>query len=632
MSVKIKIPEKVVFKKPKNEDKDIIIKGLAKSEGNDKVYKIYTVIEGVDGRKNKFEAIENNAGEWSIKWDDNVIPVSDDEEIKKLEDAVVEFEGATVSEISVKKLVTHTCIMDGGEYAHNELVMYSLFAGKIPEKKGNIIFKVGRDKNNNWYIYEVNRIENNEHILINSIDKNHIDKVIDKSLEELQKNCSELNTNVLGDIHYDPQKRFRLIAYPDYKKHKRKLDNKETKPIFRIGKYTNGDEIHYYVTTGLYGGVINFIDGKKTNTLEIKTEYSDELFRRMLLRCCGVYADNKTSKDTAESDCSIYSLISQYLYLISLRKVVERTIPRRYTYLRDRGYNIKGNIDINQYINKDLIRADKKISYIYPERVEIQNILLVLYAALKSCKISDKGSILPKLARFEGFLKEACSGKRPTQRMIRNIHKEKCLENSLYSDFKNPLQLAQIILQGQDTAPGDDSRSTGISGYLIDVSFLWEMYLYNVMRNKISDWVVEDQTDIEMYSDRFYKKTNHPDYVLSNDNTGDIFILDAKFKRMEFREIDVDNSDLQEVHSYSYYYYLKFRDKFKGTALIYPYKKEYDKDREKCKESPMYGLDADKVPERFTILAFKDDPDNLDESERKFINELTGFLQNSVNN
>jgi 5-methylcytosine-specific restriction endonuclease McrBC regulatory subunit McrC len=376
--------------------------------------------------------------------------------------------------------------------------------------------------------------------------------------------------------------------------------------------------------------VINL--GKKEK-LEIQTGYSDQLFKRMLLRCCGVFADTNTSDNSAESDQSIYSLIAQYLYLISLRKVMGRIIPKRYEYLKDRGYNIRGNVDINEYINKDLILADKKISHIYPERVEIMNILIVLYAALKRCKkISGSNKILPKLSQFEGYLRETCCGKRPTRIMINNIHKEKCLKNNLYTDFNRPLDFAKIILKNDDTAPGDDTAKSGISGFLIDTSFLWEMYLYNVMRTKLSGWDVSDQTDIKMYEGMFYEKTNHPDFIVESTEQDSIFILDAKFKTMQFRKKDVDNKDIQQVHSYSYYYHLKEGDRFKGTALIYPYKKEFQTEKDKeCKVSNMFGLPVENVKERFTILALQDNPDDLDQSENEFINDLMAFIENKTN-
>ena len=622
------------------------IKFLKNNENEYKVVltsvKFHLEVEGI-GTKDFAFLDEGEYGKIKFEEKEYTLTESDRE---KINNSVDEFEKKSYPEsklwddIKVDELVTHTCVMNGGKDAHNELVMWSVFKGYLIEKEEKsdreIVIKKGKQvefmvkkKESNSEAWYITYDDEKQSIDISSEDKSRIDKAVDNILAGLQKLCPNMDSSVLGGLEDNGNSRYRLIAYPDYKKHKRKLDNQENKPIFQIGKYNSDDDIHYYVTTGLYSGVINFANGNK---LKIASGYSEELFKRMLQRCCGVYADKKTSKETSESDSSIYSLIAQYLYLISLRKAMDKIIPRKYVYLKDRGYSIKGNIDINEYIKKDLVSFDKKISHVYPERVEIKNILVVLYAALKSCKISDRGSILPKLATYNAFFREICSGKRPTPQLIRNIHNEKCLKNSLYADFKNTLELARIILQEEDSAPGSDSKSLGISGYLIDVSFLWEMYLYHVMNDKLDGWEVEDQKDIYMYENKFYKKTNHPDFVLTNKENGDIYILDAKFKRMIFKEQDVDNHDLQQVHSYSYYYHLKFPDKFKGTALIFPSKEEY-KDADKgynCKEneSNMFGLDDDKAKEKFNILALRDNPSDLNESERLFIKELTDFLQN----
>ena len=467
-----------------------------------------------------------------------------------------------------------------------------------------------------------------------------------KSIYDSKKVPNIMEASDLDDSAADPSKRkrsddkksrYELICFSDYKKLKRKLDSKEKNKLIYSVDYDPINN-HYYIYTGPYCGIIYFNTGKETHSLEIETGYSNELFWRMLNSLCGIYTDTKTSKNSKKAAKSNYALIGQYLYLVSLRKVMGQMIPRQYVYPRERDYSIKGNIDVNAYVNHDLTVFDKKITYTYPQRVEIRNIMDVLYTALKRCKIADKDNILPNLVNFETFLRENSSGRPPSNHTVANILDERCLRNGLYSGYKEPLTLAQILLQNQNTSPGHSSDKAGISGYIIDSSFLWEMYLYNLMTKQggLPDWKVEDQSTIYIYKDknkdrsthRFYGKENYPDFVVINRSNNNTFVLDAKFKQMTFVESDVDNKDVQQVHSYSYYFHLKEKERFKGTALIYPTKTDRP-DGERYSASPMYGLDLpDDAPE-FTILTFKDYPDDLLQSEKDFVRSLREFLSKS---
>ncbi len=539
-----------------------------------------------------------------------------------------------LEKLSVKRLITTVNISNnyqGTQYAHDQLIKSSVFKGKLVVFNYSEDFRLTSKKCDDIEIIEKSIEKSNNSIYVKfynngkpySVDKHLFDEVINEECKLLQGILPELDTTKLDsgeDQKSSAETRFRLIALSDYMRFKRKPDDKEEKTIYRIG---NNNDL-FYIETGLYSGLINFISGdkKKNKKLEIRTEYSDKLFQRMLLHCCGIYTDSMASDETSDNDRSVYSLLAQYLYIVSLGKVMGKMIPRKYIYPNGRGYDIKGNVDINAYINKDLSSFDKKITYVYPERVDIIKILNVLYAALKCCKLSNRNALLPKLHSFEVFLKENCSGKRPTRREVNDILKEKCLRYGLFTDYRRPLELAKVILQNKDTAPGDDSENSGVSGYLIDTSFLWEMYLYNLMSRKLDGWDVNAQATINYYEKKFYGKPNYPDFIVSNHDS--VFVFDAKFKHMEYRPKDVDNKDIQQVHAYSYYYHLKEGERFKGTALIYPSQKEKPQTDEYYTSSSMFGLEGCK--ERFTIFAFKDNPDDLDNSERNLIESIRSFI------
>lgn len=57
-------------------------------------------------------------------------------------------------------------------------------------------------------------------------------------------------------------------------------------------------------------------------------------------------------------------------------------------------------------------------------------------------------------------------------------------------------------------------------------------------------------------------------FIINKEN-GKICLIDAKFKKMSFENQDVDNPDLRQLHSYSYYFQLKYPNKFGGDCLVY---------------------------------------------------------------
>ena len=446
----------------------------------------------------------------------------------------------------------------------------------------------------------------------NSIFKGDLSE--EGKIKEINDICKKISKASLTSASLQDNERYFHIAFDDYLEYKR---SEQDKLIFEKKKKNE----NYFISTGLYCGVINL--GDKFPQIEIRTGYSDLLLKRMLNYCCGIYADTNTENNTSENK-SIYSLLIQYLYLISLRKVANKAIPRRYIYLKERGYDIKGNIDINEYINKDIISFDKKITYQYIKQLEIQPIIDVLHAAMSSCKIALKNDAMPQVGKFQSYLSELYSGKRPSRKTVNNAMNDKCLRNSLYADFKRPIEYARILLNNNDLNSGKDKNTPGVSGFLVDASFLWEMYLCNLMRLNLSDWEIESQCEITFYEATFYKTINYPDFVLRHKKTRDVYILDAKFKRMAFQKIDVDNHDLQQLHSYSYFFHLKEGDRFKGCGLIYPTKD--GQPPELNNEDKMFGLKQ--VHAKFGIFSLKDpaEGEKIMDSEKKFITTLKKFL------
>jgi hypothetical protein len=70
---------------------------------------------------------------------------------------------------------------------------------------------------------------------------------------------------------------------------------------------------------------------------------------------------------------------------------------------------------------------------------------------------------------------------------------------------------------------------------------------------------------------------------------GKVVVFDAKFKKMEMQNGDVDRNDLHQIHSYSGYY----RNNLIASGLIYPLSKEIN--TEKAYSKSIYGNDENEI-------------------------------------
>ena len=436
-----------------------------------------------------------------------------------------------------------------------------------------------------------------------------------KSLKTLYDTANCLNFGDLLDGSNQKYSRIGIVNYAAFRRVKEDSESMKQELIYRVDKI--GDR--YRLVAGKYCGYIGLPYKYKRKFLQIKIDcgYSERFFKRILDFCCGIYV-NDSPIGGKKAEQSIYSLLVQYMFLVSLRKAVNNGLPKKYAIKRERGYDVKGNVDIESYVNLDLSAFDKKITSARSERVEIQSIVDVLYFALCCCDMEN--SVLPNLRKYRHYLHGLYSGVKPSANTIRKALSEPVLKSNLYVSFRQPLFYAEIIIKHNNLGMKNDSIQS--SGFLVDASFLWETYLYNLLRLHFPDWNIDAQTKISVYHDMFYAKNNYPDIVMTNKATGKIVVLDAKFKKMKFKNDDVDMEDLKQIHFYSYYYSVKYPGKLVGLALVYP---ECEKiDSENRTYTGLFGDLKEKV--KFGVFTIRDcgndENKKMTDNERSFVNNL----------
>ena len=348
----------------------------------------------------------------------------------------------------------------------------------------------------------------------------------------------------------------------------------------------------YYVKTGLYAGWITVDDV----TFDIKPNCNDSLYKRMLNFANHIYVDKNTESGDKDKD-SDFPVI-KYLFLNSLQKVSVLGLPQEYSKRKYHDMKVHGGVDVQNYIKRD-IPFTGRISSQKNERHYVQDIVDVLYFALKAC---DK-TLSDDFQRLNLIKNELCtsfSGKFPTAQTIKKAQSHRVLNNPMFADFKDTLQFAELVIHHENIIPNSEESKSKMSGYLLDIASLWEVYLERLLSRNLGEWRLSAQEELKLYNGCFFERFNYPDLVLrKKDDPSKVVVLDAKFKKMQFKNTDVDRGDLHQIHSYAGYY-RENGDKIVLCGLIYPLSEEPvqneepDKNKKKL-HGPLYGLDESKT-------------------------------------
>lgn len=382
------------------------------------------------------------------------------------------------------------------------------------------------------------------------------------------------------DVNSTDNKGYSNISYVSFRKKNHTKTDK--KLIYEIEKRIVGDEgkCEFWIKTGLFVGYIS-INNKYC--IWIDSGYGSHFLSRMLDVANNVFFDAKNDmnvKAIKNTKINPMSLILEHLFLTSFRKSYSMGLPLHYQKIKERGFNVKGRISIKDYLSRDMI-IGSELTYEYSRLSYVQDMIDVLYLALKV--INDRHSLSGDISKYYSQLKQMYSGKKLTMNTIRRLERHKSLNNPMYSSFKKTIEFARYVLEDKSIIRNDEENKKGVSGFLIDISELWEVYLANLLGNRHiidkadgSEFDVESQTELKLYPKTFFSRPNYPDIVLSSPKS--IVVLDAKFKKMRFINKDVDRNDLFQINSYAGYYRALQEHKLdsemqviKLCSLVYPH-------------------------------------------------------------
>ena len=118
----------------------------------------------------------------------------------------------------------------------------------------------------------------------------------------------------------------------------------------------------------------------------------------------------------------------------------------------------------------------------------------------------------------------------------------------IYLSWKPIIDFSWDILQRKQLSLKQEKSKNGY-GFFLDMAEIWEQYLRSLLKNKLLPlgWIYKTEK-ILAYKNFFFQRELIPDFVFQKGN--DILIWDAKYKRMNGENRDVDRADFFQIHTY----------------------------------------------------------------------------------
>ncbi len=404
------------------------------------------------------------------------------------------------------------------------------------------------------------------------------------------------------------------IFFSFFEKDEDKKRNKNSDDlILSISKNSDGS---FDAKSGNYIGKLKY----NGDDIEIKSRFGDDFLKRMLNFANDVYLDDVSivGENIKNEEIDYSKFIIYYMFVQNLEKAFLLGLPKSYTTIKHHESTLKGKIDINRFIKHD-IPFKGKISSVSREQKEIQEIIDVLYKAVKIIGKNNKG-FLKNISHIVPHLKEMRSNSYVSKETINKALKSESLQNPIFAPYKKVLQYAKFIINGNNI----EEKNKGTSetyGFIINVAELFEIYTTKLLQKEFPQWNVSSPK-LPLYFDNkmFYARNIIPDIVMIKDN--DVMVFDTKYKKMKMRGTkeniwDVDRNDFFQIITYiSYYQNQNYNVKVGG--LLYPME-EFEQSQ--CHSETWLGNQNTKFIVDGIDLS-EDGKDSIIKAEKDFIGRL----------
>jgi len=418
------------------------------------------------------------------------------------------------------------------------------------------------------------------------VDNNQDQNIGNLKTKELRAHATTgISVNVKNFIEKPQYQCFSFIDDKD----KRDLKSSSDDLIFNC----HGKDEEYFVDTGNYIGKIQWPVGKNYLDLEIGSRFSSTFLQRMVNFANDIYWDDFDDTNSEEDEKGLAEFILHYMFVQALEKAYLLGLPRSYQSVKHHTSSVKGKIDINQFIRKD-IPFKGKVSSVSREQLDIPEIVDVLYKAVSIATKSQSKALKSRVNHIFPHLKQARSSHYISSQTIFKAKTSRALDNPIFASYKRVLNLAEMVINQQGLRERESADEQGF-GFLINVAELFEIYVTKLLQKEFSDWSISSP-HLEVYEKTFFKRKIIPDIVMMKGDN--VLVFDTKYKRMLFRGTkdnvwDVERNDFFQIHTYlSYYLSGPNKKNVLAAGLLYPISGGYI--QKNCQSSEALGNNSTK--------------------------------------
>ena len=308
------------------------------------------------------------------------------------------------------------------------------------------------------------------------------------------------------------------------------------------------------------GNVIGFL-GYGQERLTISSRFSvkgDDYFLHYLLQ--KVLHINLTSLDVGLSpEDKLYQLLI-YLFPKYLQAALRKGLYKEYQRFFHNDSHVKGVVDVGNHLKKNLPFIGN-IAYTTREFTYDNPIMQLIRHTIEYIKTQKSFGVMLNSDRetIAEITRVTPAYKLADRAKIIRGNKSKPIRHAYFHEYRKLQELCLLILNQEKHGLGYQDQK--IHGILFDVAWLWEEYVHTLLPKDFIHPRNKDKTDgISVFSSQ--ERKVYPDFYQEELK----IVLDAKYKKLEKAEKEINREDLFQLISYSYIL------KAEKAGLVFPSK------------------------------------------------------------
>lgn len=324
--------------------------------------------------------------------------------------------------------------------------------------------------------------------------------------------------------------------------------------IFPQSFEINGDEIdkqHIFSVneenmTLSTGNIMGFI-GYRGTSVSIRSRFAKEdgkdYFLHYMLQ--KVFAINLFDLDHLSNEEPIFDFLI-YMFPYFLNKALRQGLYKEYQTRRYNDSNVRGSIDVDRHLQYN-IPFIGNIAYNTREFAYDNHITELIRHTIEY--ISQKEEAQSILSMNADTIENVRIIRHSTPNYIRRDRGKvmaaniKPVVHPYFYEYRELQLICMKILHHEELKYGHDNHK--IHGVLFDGAWLWEEYLNTVLRETNFEHPKNKERKGAIYLFEGKMTERYPDFYR------DDFVLDAKYKRYEWRDVaSIDRDDLNQIVTY----------------------------------------------------------------------------------